>query len=107
MADTGYSNATQTRRPAMGDGHRPMRRTFTEAKSGFKTTEFWVMVAFVAGVLIATYSDGDSLAREDGWLYAALAVTVPTATGGALTEEALLAEGVRRGLEPPPQAQPR
>ena len=73
MADTGFSTSTQTRRPAMADGRRPMRRTFTEAKAGFKTTEFWVMLAFVAGVLIATYSDGDSLAREDGWLYAALA----------------------------------
>ena len=40
-------------------------------------------------------------------LYAALAVTVPTATAGAVTEEALLAEGVKRGLEPPPRARRR
>ena len=40
-------------------------------------------------------------------LYSELAMTVPTATGGAVTEERLLEEGVRRGLEPPPRAQPR
>ena len=40
-------------------------------------------------------------------LYSELAMTVPTATGGAVTESRLLEEGVRRGLEPPPRAQPR
>jgi ribokinase len=35
-------------------------------------------------------------------LYSQLAMTVPTATGGAVTEERLLAEGAARGLEPPP-----
>lgn len=34
-------------------------------------------------------------------LYAQLAMTVPTATGGALTEDRLLEEGVSRGLTPP------
>ena len=71
MADTGYSTSTQT--------HRPMatatsRRTFTEAKNGFKTSEFYMMVLFVAGGLLATYLDSDSLAREDGWRFAAIAV---------------------------------
>ena len=50
------------------------RRTFTETKLGFKTSEFYVMVVFVAGVLLATYADQDSLARRDGWFFAALAV---------------------------------
>ena len=49
-------------------------RTFTEAKSGFKTSEFFVMLAFVAGVLLTTYADEDSLSRTDGWRYAAFAV---------------------------------
>ena len=40
-------------------------------------------------------------------LYSELAMTVPTATGGAVTEARLLEEGLRRGLEPPPRAQPR
>jgi hypothetical protein len=45
-----------------------------ETKLGFKTSEFYVMVVFVAGVLLATYADQDSLARRDGWFFAALAV---------------------------------
>jgi ribokinase len=35
------------------------------------------------------------------WLYTRLAMTVPTATGGALTEEQLLEEGAARGLTAP------
>ena len=35
------------------------------------------------------------------WLHARLAMTVPTATGGALTEERLLEEGAARGLVAP------
>jgi sugar/nucleoside kinase (ribokinase family) len=38
-------------------------------------------------------------------LYSQLAMTVPTATGGAVTEERLLQEGAARGLVPPPRAQ--
>ena len=52
----------------------PTRRTFTETRNGFKTSEFWVMLAFVVAVLLATYADEDSLARDDGWLFAAFAV---------------------------------
>jgi sugar/nucleoside kinase (ribokinase family) len=37
-------------------------------------------------------------------LYAELAMSVPTATGGAVDQATLLDAGVRRGLEPPPQA---
>ena len=51
-----------------------VRQTFTESKAGVKTTEFYVMVIFVAGVLLATYADQDTLARRDGWFFAALAV---------------------------------
>ena len=52
----------------------PRRRYYTEAKDGFKTSEFYVMAAFVAAVLVVTYLDSDSLAREDGWRFAAFAV---------------------------------
>jgi predicted cobalt transporter CbtA len=51
-----------------------VRHRYTEAKDGFKTSEFYVMAAFVAAVLFATYLDADSLAREDGWRFAAFAV---------------------------------
>ena len=50
------------------------RHRFTEAKDGFKTSEFYVMVAFVAAVLLATYLDADSLSGEDGWRFAAFGV---------------------------------
>ena len=50
------------------------RRRYTEAKDGFKTSEFYVMAVFVAAVLLATYLDVDSLARADGWRFAAYAV---------------------------------
>lgn len=39
-------------------------------------------------------------------LYAKLATTVPTATGGAVTHERLIEEGVRRGLAPPGVSEP-
>jgi hypothetical protein len=66
-----------TRPNQTADYERPrtsVRRTFTESKAGVKTTEFYVMVIFVAGVLLATYADQDTLARRDGWFFAALAV---------------------------------
>jgi hypothetical protein len=66
-----------TRPNQTADYERPttsVRRTFTESKAGAKTTEFYVMVIFVAGVLLSTYADQDTLARRDGWFFAALAV---------------------------------
>jgi hypothetical protein len=66
-----------TRPNQTADYERPrtnVRQTFTESKAGVKTTEFYVMVIFVAGVLLATYADQDTLARRDGWFFAALAV---------------------------------
>ena len=50
------------------------RRTYTETKQGSKTTEFFLTIAFVVLVLLATYLDEDSLAHADGWRYAAIAV---------------------------------
>jgi hypothetical protein len=50
--------------------YRPERRTFTETKVGYKTTEFLMAVAAIVAVLIATYSDGDdTLTQNDGWRY--------------------------------------
>jgi hypothetical protein len=52
--------------------YRPDRRTFTETKLGFKTSEFLVALAAMVAVLVATYADGDdSLTQNDGWRYAA------------------------------------
>ena len=67
--------ATQTaRRRDDGRGHPrhrpvPSTSTFTETKLGLKTTEFYVTVVFIAGVLLATYLDSDTLTRSDGFRY--------------------------------------
>ena len=55
---------------------RPMvaTRTHTETRKSFRTTEFYAMLVFVAGVLLATYMDGDSLSRADGWRFASFVV---------------------------------
>jgi hypothetical protein len=46
---------------------------FSEAKNGFKTSEFYAMLALVVAILVATYADGnDSLGNQDGWLYASI-----------------------------------
>jgi hypothetical protein len=47
-----------------------LRRTFTEAKNGFKTSEFYLAVVAIAGLIIAAFLDGDSLSRDDGFRYA-------------------------------------
>ena len=65
---------TYDRQPAVDRRPTATRRTFTETKNGFKTSEFYVMVLFVAGVLLSTYADADSLARDQGWLIAGIAV---------------------------------
>jgi hypothetical protein len=70
---------TTTRTPGATDGNNSLRRssarsTFTEAKLGFKTSEFYVTVVFVAAVLLATYADKDTLTHSDGFRYAAFAV---------------------------------
>ena len=52
-------------------GDRRRRRTFTETKAGYKTTEFIFAIAAIVAVLIATYAEDDSLDAADGWRYAA------------------------------------
>jgi hypothetical protein len=54
---------------------RRRRRLSTETKSAFKTTEFWIYVAAVAAVLIASAvvgtsaSHGDYFRADRAWLY--------------------------------------
>ena len=79
--------------------------------------------AYGTGPAVDTTGDRDLLCAAYAWadlrgaqprdciawaqLYAELGMSVPTATGGAVSEERLLEEGVKRGLAPPPRAQPR
>ena len=47
---------------------RPERRTFTETKLGAKTSEFYLTIIAIAGILFATYIESDdSLVLDDGW----------------------------------------
>jgi hypothetical protein len=54
-------------------------RLTTETKQAFKTTEFWAMVAIVAGILIASWivddgggGEGDAFPAVRAWLYVAI-----------------------------------
>ena len=53
-------------------------RLATETKQAFKTTEFWAMVAIVAGILIASWviddggGSGDAFPAVRAWLYVAV-----------------------------------
>jgi len=57
-----------------GDGQR---RAPVETKASFKTTEFFVYIAAVAGVLIASLvvdknADGQGFGADHAWFYVAL-----------------------------------
>lgn len=70
---TTYESATGGTRgtAAVGADERTrLRRTFTEAKNGFKTSEFYLAIIAIAGIIIAAFLDGDSLSRDDGFRYA-------------------------------------
>jgi hypothetical protein len=46
---------------------------FTEAKNGFKSSEFYAMLALVVAILVAAYvNSDDSLGHSQGWLYASI-----------------------------------
>jgi len=60
--DTGYE--------VRGTG-RTDRHTYTETKLGTKTTEFYVMILAIAGILIGAFRSGDdSFSVAEGFQYA-------------------------------------
>ena len=76
------------RQPASGFA----RRLTTETKSAFKTTEFWVYVAFLLAVLIAGTVDdaeGSAFGADDVWLFATIV------TGAYLISRGLAKSGSR------------
>jgi hypothetical protein len=46
------------------------RKTFTETKAGFKTTEFLLTLAAIVAILVAVYVGDADLDASDGWRYA-------------------------------------
>jgi hypothetical protein len=72
--------ATDALRQKRGSGTRPelIARLSTETKHSFKTTEFWTMVAVIAGILIASQvvgdegDNGDAFPAVRAWLYVAI-----------------------------------
>ena len=62
------------------------RRTFTETKLGAKTSEFYMALLAIAGILVATYSDNDdSLTAERGYQYAAFVAVAYILSRGLAT----------------------
>jgi hypothetical protein len=73
--------ATRTRRAtAQGNGNRgDLERYTTETKGSFKTSEFWLTLAVIAGILIsaAAIKGGDTEGTDEfiarnAWLYVAI-----------------------------------
>jgi uncharacterized membrane protein YcjF (UPF0283 family) len=76
--------AATTRAPGRTDGGaagRALSRYTTETKGSFKTSEFWLTVAAIAGILIsaAVIKGGDTSGTDEfiarnAWLYVAIVV---------------------------------
>lgn len=69
-----------------------LRRYTTETKEAFKTTEFWLTIATIAGILIsaAAIKGGDTSGTDEfiarhAWLYVAI-VTAAYAIGRGLSK---------------------
>jgi hypothetical protein len=67
---------TGTRTATVGSN---LRRYTTETKAAFKTTEFWLTIAAIAGILIAAAQikggeGDDSFIASQAWLYVAILV---------------------------------
>jgi hypothetical protein len=76
------TDAVRNRRASSASRSRVVARLTTETKHALKTTEFWAMVAIVAGILIASaivgQGDGNGNSNVDAfpavraWLYVAI-----------------------------------
>ena len=75
------TDAVRSRR-ASSQGSRVITRLTTETKHAFKTTEFWAMIAIIAGILNASWivgqgdgngnDNGDAFPAQRAWLYVAI-----------------------------------
>ena len=70
--------ATVTRAPARptGDSVHVVRNLYTETKASFKTSEFWLTLAVIAGILVAAMQikggPDDEFIAAQAWLYVAI-----------------------------------
>jgi hypothetical protein len=74
MSTQHATNDVDLRAPDRGRDQYVERRnrSYTETKLGTKTTEFYVMIIAIVGILVATYADtSDTLTKNDGMRYAA------------------------------------
>lgn len=63
--------------------NRTSLRTFSETKLGTKTTEFYLTLVAIIGILAATYmNDNDSLSTSRGWLYASIVIAAYVVSRG-------------------------
>ena len=75
---------------------RAARRLSTETKSFFKTSEFWIYIAVVAGILIAGNSIGDSGKGGDYFNAAQVWLYIVIATLGYLLSRGIAKSGSRQ-----------
>lgn len=76
------TDAVRGRRASSAQRSGVIARLTTETKHAFKTTEFWAMLAIVAGILIASWvvgqgdgngnADTDAFPAQRAWLYVAI-----------------------------------
>ncbi|HLM30216.1 MAG TPA: hypothetical protein VK326_00975 [Solirubrobacterales bacterium] len=89
--EAGTLSNTRVRRD--GDGFTAgLRRRVTETKASFKTSEFWLTLAVIAGILVsaAAIKGGDTTGTDEfiarnAWLYVAI-VTGAYAIGRGLAK---------------------
>jgi hypothetical protein len=68
---------TLTNRPVQRDAdRRTLSRYYTETKASFKTSEFWLTIAVIAGILISASQvkggPDDEFIASQAWLYVAI-----------------------------------
>src|SRR3954454_4903079 len=98
-----------TRTAQNGRSYANLRRYTTEAKASFKTSEFWLTIAVIVGVLVsaAAIKGGDTLGTDEfiarqAWLY----VEIMTGVNAIFQNSAKSGSHEPYGVEEPGQDVP-
>ena len=98
MSDTA-AYGTDDRTSYGSERVRPSRRISTETKSSYKTTELFIYLAAVVGVLVAAaVTDTSDFGTQEAWLYVTLL------TIGYLVSRGLAKSGSRDFYDDNPEA---